>query len=257
MLAWAVVWKEKRRKETKQKHWPTKKRKQERKRTKHPVQSSQSVEEGGSVSSAFLCWSGHRQPSSSPCCSNLSFPFFSLSAHQSCHDSCLSPSWISRTKGGFRPSLLSRCHFVRNVASAGRTIPGSSPGMIRSLLGTDRRKLTLSCSKMRGKHRAWGCVVQPAPYCGWANKIYHLNWSQLWAWAEKLRSLCTSLRENASRASSQQLTREWNQCGDLVVVSAQEGASLQGGVAGMGQTGRLKPMLFIPWWGGSTMNRFC
>lgn len=54
MLAWAVVWKEKRRKETKQKHWPTKKRKQERKRTKHPVHSSQSVEEGGSLSSAFL-----------------------------------------------------------------------------------------------------------------------------------------------------------------------------------------------------------
>lgn len=61
MLAWAVVWKEKRRKETKQKHWPTKKRKQERKRTKHPAHSSQSVKEGESMPSAFLCWSGHRQ----------------------------------------------------------------------------------------------------------------------------------------------------------------------------------------------------
>lgn len=73
MLAWAAVWKEKRRRETKQKHWPTKKRKQERKRTKHPVHSSQSVGEGGSVSSAFLCWSGHRQRWPSLRYSNLSF----------------------------------------------------------------------------------------------------------------------------------------------------------------------------------------
>lgn len=59
------------------------------------------------------------------------------------------------------PFLLSRCHFVRSessVASAECTTPGSSPRMSirepRSSLGTERRKPTLPCSKMRDKHRA-------------------------------------------------------------------------------------------------------
>ena len=180
MLAWAVVWKEKRRKETKQKHRPTKKRKQERKRTKHPVHSSQSVEEGGSVSSAFLHCSGHRQLWSSLHCANFSFlqAFCSL-------DCVMSPVYPWDGSAGPKvvstPFLLCRCCFRRSecsMASAGCTAPGSSPGMrvweLRSSLGTDRHKVNLPCSKMRSKHWTWGCVgsqhrvvEEPAKYRAW------------------------------------------------------------------------------------------
>lgn len=216
MFGWAVVWKEKRRKETKQRHWPIKKRKQERKRTKHPVHSSQSVEEGGSVSSAFLCWDGHGQPGSSLHCST--FPY--LSAHLTLWFLLFIPELDQKNQRWFHtfPPLQMSLH-DSSVAHAGCVTPMYSPGMRimdpRSPLGTDRCELTFPCSKVRGQLWAWGSQQ----CCEWADRIHSLNWSWLWAWAEKFGCFCTCLCENAS--SPPQLTWEWNQCGDLDV-SAQE-----------------------------------
>lgn len=243
MLAWAVVWKAKRRRETKQKHWPTKKRKQERKRTKHPVHSSQSVGEGGSMSSAFLCWSGHRQRWPSLRYSNL--PFFRLYAQPTMWYLLFYP-WISQIKGVFNtfPPLWmlfredwEQCGICRLYHSSG----GMSVREPWSPLGIHRQKLTLLYSKRSAstKPRVVSC----------SQENIHPELELVRAQVEKIWFLC----ENISCSSSQQLTWEWNQRGDLVVVSAQEGASSQGGVSGMGRGGRLQPVLFILGWGCSMM----
>lgn len=184
MLDWAVVWKEKRRKETKQKHWPIEKRKQERKRTKHPVHSSQSVEEGGSVSSAFLCWSGHGQPGSSLHYSTTPY----LAAHLILWFLLFIPELVQKNQSCFQtfPPLQMPFH-DSSVASAGCATSRSSSGMSimdpRSPESTDRCKLTFPCSKVRGHLWAWGCILQSTILwiCEWADKICSLNWSWVWA----------------------------------------------------------------------------
>lgn len=180
-----------------------------------------------------------------------------------CDFSCLFLSSIRRIQGGFRPSLIFRCHFMRAVWHLQAVPPSAS--LLGWVLQIPDPHWALTDVSSPSPAPRWGVSSEPEAVscsqqgCEWADKTYRLNWGWLWAWAEKFGCFCICPCENASCSSPPQPTREWNQRGDLVV-SAQEAASLQGTAAKVVWTGSLKPELFVLFilrWGGTTTNLVC